>query len=184
MNVSITRCAPAGFAAHSRSVVRAALAATILAIPSIGLTTQTTARAETVARARTVAAVTVMRHRYLSRSRRLDVFHWARRQQGKPYIWGGTGPYGFDCSGLVFAAYRSQGIPLPRTTYGMLGSWRLVRVSHRAAKKGDLAFFGPGHVELFVGGRWTYGAAESGTRIGFHLMNAWWHPTMYFRVRL
>jgi len=66
----------------------------------------------------------------------------------------------------------------------MLGSWRLVRVSHRAAKKGDLAFFGPGHVELFVGGRWTYGAADSGTRIGFHLMNAWWHPTMYFRVRL
>lgn len=31
---------------------------------------------------------------------------------------------------------------------------------------------------------WTYGAADAGTRVGFHLMNAWWHPTMYSRVRV
>ena len=95
----------------------------------------------------------------------------------------GTGPGGYDCSGLVYASYRYAGIRLPRTTYGMLRSWRLVRIAKSNARRGDLAFFGPGHVELFDRGAWTYGAADSGTRIGFHRMNRFWHPTMYFRVR-
>jgi peptidoglycan DL-endopeptidase CwlO len=114
---------------------------------------------------------------------RLGVWHWAMHQRGKPYIWGATGPHGFDCSGLVYAGYRSHGIDLPRTTYGMLGSWHLVQIPKSQARQGDLAFFGTGHVELYDHGNWTFGAARPGTRIGFHLMNQWWHPTMYFRVR-
>jgi peptidoglycan DL-endopeptidase CwlO len=114
---------------------------------------------------------------------RLEVYHWAMHQRGKPYIWGGTGPAGFDCSGLVYAAYRAEGIHLPRTTYEMLGSWHLVPIRKSQARAGDLAFFGTGHVELFAHGNWTFGAARPGTDIGFHRMNQWWHPTMYFRVR-
>jgi cell wall-associated NlpC family hydrolase len=113
---------------------------------------------------------------------RLEIWHWALRQKGKPYIWGGTGPHGFDCSGLVYAAYRHHDVKLPRTTYEMLGNWRLVRIRKSQARQGDLAFFGTGHVELFDHGRWTFGAAHPGTRIGYHRMNAYWHPTMYFRV--
>ncbi len=115
---------------------------------------------------------------------RLRVWRYALAQRNKPYIWGGTGPYGFDCSGLVYAAYRSAGVTLPRTTYEMLGSWRLVRIPKSQARRGDLAFFGTGHVELYDGGALTYGAEQTGTVIGFHWMNAFWHPTMYFRVRL
>ena len=115
---------------------------------------------------------------------RLDVWRYALRQRGKPYIYGGTGPAGFDCSGLVYKAYRAAGIALPRTTYEMLGSWRLVRISKANAERGDLAFFGSGHVEIYDHGNWTYGAQETGTRIGFHRMNSYWHPTMYFRVEL
>jgi cell wall-associated NlpC family hydrolase len=113
---------------------------------------------------------------------RLEIWHWALHQKGKPYIWGGTGPHGFDCSGLVYAAYRHHDVKLPRTTYEMLGNWRLVRIRKSRAREGDLAFFGTGHVELFDHGRWTFGAARPGTKIGYHRMNAYWHPTMYFRV--
>jgi cell wall-associated NlpC family hydrolase len=115
--------------------------------------------------------------------RRLEAWHYARRQIGKPYQWGGTGPGSFDCSGLIYAAYRHAGIALPRTTQEMLASRLLVRISKRQARRGDLAFFGTGHVELYVRGNWTFGALHTGTRIGYHRMNAFWHPTMYFRVR-
>ena len=119
-----------------------------------------------------------------TRNLRLSIWHWALRQRGKPYVWGDTGPVGYDCSGLVYAAYRSRGIDLPRTTYEMLDSSRLIRISKSQAKRGDLAFFGTGHVELYAWGNWTFGAAAPGTVVGFHLMNSYWHPTMYFKVRM
>ena len=40
---------------------------------------------------------------------------YAYAQLGTPYLWGGDGPGGFDCSGLVQAAYAAAGIQLPRT---------------------------------------------------------------------
>jgi peptidoglycan DL-endopeptidase CwlO len=115
---------------------------------------------------------------------RLSVWFWAQKQHGKPYVWGGTGPDGFDCSGLIYAAYRARGITLPRTTYEMLDSSRLIRISKSQAKRGDLAFFGTGHVELFAWGDLTFGAATSGTVVGYHRMSSFWHPTMYFKVRM
>src|SRR5579872_3427656 len=84
---------------------------------------------------------------------RLRAFYWARSQYGKAYEFGGIGPSGYDCSGLVMEAYRHAGIALPRTTYGMLGSRLLVRV--RVPLKGDLAFYGSGHVELYAHGAFT-----------------------------
>jgi peptidoglycan DL-endopeptidase CwlO len=112
---------------------------------------------------------------------RLRAFDWARTQVGKPYIYGGIGPAGYDCSGLVMEAYLHAGITLPRTTYEMLSSPDLVRVSHPA--KGDLAFYGTGHVELYARGDWTFGAHETGEAIGWIKFGPWWHPTAYYRVR-
>ena len=41
---------------------------------------------------------------------------FARSQIGKPYLWGGTGPDAFDCSGLMMMAYRAAGVNIPRTS--------------------------------------------------------------------
>jgi len=113
---------------------------------------------------------------------RMEALTWATHQAGKPYCYGGTGPSCFDCSGLVMMAYRYAGISLPRTTYEMLASPHLVRIPASQRQRGDLAFYGTGHVEL-VTAKGTFGAAAPGTVIYWHIPSAAWHPTMYFRVK-
>jgi cell wall-associated NlpC family hydrolase len=157
-----------------RSAARATIAILIVLLAPTALAAPATAQAASKAVSATRATARL----------RISAFRYALAQRHKPYIWGGTGPFGFDCSGLVYAAYRASGMTLPRTTYEMLGSWRLVRIPKSEARRGDLAFFGTGHVELYDWGPWTYGAAHPGSHIGFHRMNAFWHPTMYFRIRL
>jgi cell wall-associated NlpC family hydrolase len=83
---------------------------------------------------------------------------YAEQQLGKPYLWGGTGPDAFDCSGLVMMAYRAGGIDIPRTSEQQW-VWG-PRVSASQVEPGDLVFFvgsdgtptSPGHVGLVIGG--------------------------------
>ncbi|MEU7700421.1 NlpC/P60 family protein [Streptomyces sp. NPDC039028] len=77
---------------------------------------------------------------------------FARAQLGKPYVWGATGPSGYDCSGLTQAAWRAAGVTLPRTTYTQINAGR--RVSRSQLAPGDLVFFysGISHVGLYIGG--------------------------------
>jgi len=106
---------------------------------------------------------------------------WAYLQRGKWYAWGGTGPSTFDCSGLVMMAYEHAGIQLPRTTYGMLASWHLHRTY--SPQPGDLAFYGSGHVELYVRPGVTFGAHQTGERIGLtYYGGSSWKPTAFYRV--
>jgi cell wall-associated NlpC family hydrolase len=164
-----TPATPALTAGHLRAPARFLLVAAVLVVASVGLARPASASAAAVPG--------------VSPALETNVWNYAMHQHGKPYEWGGTGPYGYDCSGLVYAAYRSRGVVLPRTTYGMLSSRHLVRIRESQARPGDLAFYGSGHVELFDKWNWTYGAADSGSRIGFHHMSQWWHATMYFAVR-
>ena len=106
--------------------------------------------------------------------------NWATSHAyGHWYVWAGTGP-GYDCSGLVMIAFAHAGVSLPHSTYAMLANPHLHRVS--APQRGDLAFYGAGHVE-FVTAWWhqTFGAHDSGQRIGWI---GWWGggPTAFYRV--
>jgi cell wall-associated NlpC family hydrolase len=82
---------------------------------------------------------------------------YAEAQVGKPYLWGGTGPDAFDCSGLVMMAYRAAGINIQRTSEAQWASEPQVPASQ--VQPGDLVFFAgsdgtvtsPGHVALVIG---------------------------------
>ena len=81
---------------------------------------------------------------------------WALSQIGTPYVWGGETPgVGFDCSGLVQAAYRAAGVSLPRVAQDQYDATPKVAAGSPLLP-GDLVFFGSGpggidHVGLFVG---------------------------------
>jgi cell wall-associated NlpC family hydrolase len=81
---------------------------------------------------------------------------WAMQQIGTPYVWGGeTSGVGFDCSGLVQAAYRAAGVSLPRVAQDQYDATAKVPAGAPLAL-GDLVFFGGGtssidHVGLYVG---------------------------------
>jgi cell wall-associated NlpC family hydrolase len=93
---------------------------------------------------------------------------FARRQVGIPYVWGGTSRRmgGFDCSGLVYAAFRSIGRVVPRTSWGQMDLGR--RVSFRGLRPGDLAFTnGGGHVMLVASRTTAISAPHSGARVRF-----------------
>ena len=68
---------------------------------------------------------------------------FAAQQLGTPYVWGGTGAGGFDCSGLVQAAYGRAGVTLPRVAQDQFDAGPAVPAG-TAVEPGDLVFFGSG----------------------------------------
>jgi cell wall-associated NlpC family hydrolase len=101
------------------------------------------------------------------RLRVLRVVRYARHQIGVAYRWGGTSRRtGFDCSGLVFAAYRSVGMRIPRSTWEQLRAGRPVRFSR--LHPGDLVFTnGGGHVQIVVSRRAAVSAPQTGERVRY-----------------
>jgi cell wall-associated NlpC family hydrolase len=95
------------------------------------------------------------------------VVAYARHQLGVPYSWGGTSrATGFDCSGLVYAAYRSIGWTIPRSSWDQLGAGRAVGFAR--LRPGDLLFTeGGGHVQLVVSKRAAISAPRTGERVRY-----------------
>jgi cell wall-associated NlpC family hydrolase len=98
--------------------------------------------------------------------------HFARHQKGKPYRWGGVGPKGYDCSGLMMKAYAKAGVTIPRVANDQYGAGEPVLLSH--ARAGDLVFHASDltnprtiyHVGMYVGHGKVLDAPYTGAYIG------------------
>ena len=79
------------------------------------------------------------------------VLETALAQVGDTYVWAGSGPDGFDCSGLTSYAYAAAGVALPHSSRAQ--SQMGVAVSRSELQPGDLVFFGSPvyHVGIYVG---------------------------------
>ncbi|MEA1879965.1 MAG: C40 family peptidase [Campylobacterota bacterium] len=75
----------------------------------------------------------------LSQSEKAALLEDAKYFKGGKYVWGGTTPNGFDCSGYVQYLYKKHHINLPRTAWSQ--SKRGIAVSKNNLQKGDLLFF-------------------------------------------
>lgn len=112
------------------------------------------------------------------------VVRFALAQLGKPYVWGGTGPDGWDCSGLTMRAWAAAGVTIPRTSYQQVLTGVPVP-STAQLRPGDLIFTAgadgtpaaPGHMGLFLGpvdGTPTLiHAPRTGSNVQLQALSAW-----------
>ncbi|MFF0226308.1 C40 family peptidase [Streptomyces sp. NPDC004629] len=111
---------------------------------------------------------------------------YALAQLGKPYIWGGNGPAGYDCSGLVQQAYQRAGISLPRVAAAQYGA--VTKIGAGSLRRGDLLFWssnkrqsGIGHVAVYLGDGRYVEAPRPGRTIRVSVLSSGYYPTFFGR---
>jgi cell wall-associated NlpC family hydrolase len=106
------------------------------------------------------------------------VLKWAYSKLGTPYVYGGTGPNGYDCSGFVMMAWRQAGVSLPRVVPDQYNATR--RVARADLAPGDLVFFDSlGHVGLYVGGGTFIHAPHTGSSVKTDSINDSYYSSHY-----
>lgn len=97
---------------------------------------------------------------------------------GVPYVWGGTSPSGFDCSGFVHYSLLQIGVTIPRTTNAQYSQG--IPVQKGSLKAGDLVFFttykpGPSHVGVYLGGgKFIHASSGAGKVIVSDMSNSYY----------
>ena len=92
---------------------------------------------------------------------------WARKQLGKPYVFGATGPKSFDCSGLTLGAWKAAGVSINRTSQAQFRNGKAVSKSE--LQPGDLVFYygGISHVAMYVGNGTIIHAPHPGSSVKY-----------------
>ena len=107
---------------------------------------------------------------------------------GNRYVWGHTGPNSFDCSGLMYWAYKQQGITLPRNSAAQ-GSSAGRPVNRSELKPGDLMFFATGggkrisHVGMYIGDGKLLHASSPSTGVRIDDINSKYYTKTYVSAR-
>ena len=95
----------------------------------------------------------------------------AKQYLGVPYVWGGTSPSGFDCSGFVYYVFRSMGINISRTLTTMYAQG--TPISKSELQPGDIVLFkntykaGVSHVGIYVGDGKFIHSPSSGKTVSY-----------------
>ena len=105
-----------------------------------------------------------------------QILSFAAQFLGTPYVWGGTSPSGFDCSGFVQYVYRHAGISLNRTSEQQFNNG--VSVSRSELRPGDIVFFhtyssGASHVGIYVGNNTMINSSNGGVSYD-DMTNSYW----------
>ena len=110
------------------------------------------------------------------------VIETAKKYLGVPYVFGGTTPAGFDCSGFLQYVFKQNGITIPRLADEQYKLGKSVKMSE--LKAGDLVFFstyepGASHCGIYIGnGQFLHTSSSHGVRID-RLDNTYWAPKYY-----
>jgi peptidoglycan DL-endopeptidase CwlO len=108
-----------------------------------------------------------------------EIVALAKKYAGTPYVFGGTSPSGFDCSGFLYYVYGKFGIQLPRTSAEQYQVGK--GVSKSELLPGDLVLFentykpGISHSGIYVGNNSFISAENSGIKVS-SLSNSYWGP--------
>lgn len=101
----------------------------------------------------------------------------AKQYMGTPYVWGGTSPSGFDCSGFLHYVFLQNGVTIPRTVATIYEKGTHVE----SPSRGDLVFFetykeGPSHAGIYLGnGQFIHASSSKGVTIS-SMDNPYWSP--------
>jgi cell wall-associated NlpC family hydrolase len=96
---------------------------------------------------------------------------------GTPYVWGGTTPSGFDCSGFTQYVYRACGKSIGRDTYAQASGG--TEISASQLQPGDLVFPHSGHVEIYIGNGQVIHAPHTGDVVRVKPLGNVWKAVRY-----